>query len=98
MASLTFILPNPEAAARASGEAFQVTVVREELPEGTTNFATAATLTFLREALGCPMTTASSLYARALGGEEGVSWAGAKLRFVEESLGDHSVHGLRVAL
>ena len=34
---------------------------------------------FIREALGCPMTQASELYARVLGGESTVEWGGATL-------------------
>jgi Flp pilus assembly protein TadD len=95
---LMLLLLDPKAAAEKSGDAFGVTVVSETGDHVIANFATAITVTFLREALGCPMTTASALYARALQGEEGVSWAGATLGFAEAELGDDTVHGLFVTL
>ena len=89
------ILLDPERAAAASGEAFEVTVVNDAGGQLTANYATAITVTFLREALGCPMTVASALYARVLKGDE-VSWGGATLGFSQARLGDAEVHGLYV--
>jgi tetratricopeptide (TPR) repeat protein len=82
--SLLLVLTDPDRAARAEDDVFKVTVVAEDGRHAPTNFATAVTLTFLREALGCPMTQASALYARLLGGEgtgTGVEWGGVALAF-----------------
>ena len=92
---LMLILLDPEQAAAESGEAFEVTVVNEHGDQLSANYATAITVTFLREALGCPMTVASSLYARVLRGEE-VTWGGAQLGFAQSRLGEAEVHGLYV--
>ena len=93
---LMLLLLDPERAARASGEAFEVTVVNDKGEQLAADYATAVTVTFLREALGCPMTVASSLYARVLRGDEEVSWGGARLGFAQAQLGDTEVHGLYV--
>lgn len=80
IASLLFALTSPERAARAEDDAFRVTVIGKDGRSDTVDYATAASLTFLREALGCPMTHASTLYARLLAGES-VEWGGATARF-----------------
>src|SRR5262249_33600147 len=64
IASLLLVLTDPDRAARAEDDVFKVTVITEDGRRAPANFATAITLTFLREALGCPMTQASALYAR----------------------------------
>ena len=69
IASLLLVLTDPDRAARAEGDAFKVTVIADDGRRAPASLATAVTLTFLREALGCPMTQASALYARLLGGE-----------------------------
>jgi cytochrome c-type biogenesis protein CcmH/NrfG len=81
LASALLVLIDPERAARAEDDVFRVTVVTNEGRSAPADFATAVTLTFLREALGCPMTQASALYARLLGGEAKVEWGGAVLAF-----------------
>lgn len=91
---LMLILLDPERAASVSGEAFEVTVVNNKGEQHAANYATAITVTFLREALGCPMTRASALYARLLQGAGEVSWGGARLGFAEAQLGAAEVHGL----
>ncbi len=68
--ALTLVLPSPERAARAEDDLFRVTVVDEAGHPKPTDLGTAATLTFLREALGCPMTQAAALYTRLLSGGE----------------------------
>ena len=75
------VLTDPTAAAKRSGEAFKVTVVAEDGRQTAADYATAASLTFLKEAIGCPLTNASALYARLLGGEPSVEWGGASARF-----------------
>jgi tetratricopeptide (TPR) repeat protein len=78
---LTLVLPDPARAAETSGAIFEVTVVSEDGRSRPANFATAATLTFLREALGCPMTRAGELYARLLREPGGFAWGGVQLGF-----------------
>lgn len=96
--ALLLVLPDPARAAKAEDETFRVTVVAEDGTKRAADLGTGATLTFLREALGCPMTTASALYARLLGGEEALEWAGARVEFgsVERERGGGR-HGVRVA-
>ena len=75
--AMTLVLTDPDRAAAEEDDAFRVTAIGDDGATRTTNLATAASITFLREALGCPMTQASALYARLLGGESGVAWGGA---------------------
>ena len=79
--SLALLLVDPDRAARAKDDTFQVTVVGKDGRHEAVDYGTAATLTFLREALGCPMTHASALYAKLLSGDENVEWGGARLSF-----------------
>ena len=78
---LLLVLTDPDRAARAEDDAFKVTVVGRDGHSEPASFGMAVTLTFLREALGCPMTQASELYARLLGGEAAVEWGGAAIAF-----------------
>ncbi|MFO0756307.1 MAG: tetratricopeptide repeat protein [Byssovorax sp.] len=92
---------DPERAAREEDDTFKVTVVGKDGRHEHTNFATALSLTFLREALGCPMTHASALYARLLSGQGSVEWGGARLAFETMSHADRpgqERHGIRVEL
>jgi hypothetical protein len=75
------VLVDPVKAAKKRDDVFRVTVVGTSGRREPANYATAITLTFLREALGAPMTQASALYARLLGGETSVDWSGARLSF-----------------
>jgi len=98
--SLLLVLTDPDRAARAEDDVFKVTVIAEDGRRAPANFATAITLTFLREALGCPMTQASALYARLLGGEASVEWGGAALGFDSVPRPDKPAerrHGVRVS-
>lgn len=95
---LTLVLPDPERAAHASGADFLVEVLSEDGHHVDADYATAATLTFLREALGCPMTKASELYARLLRGEEELLFAGAHLGFEHVELGGDTHHGIAVSI
>ncbi len=100
IASLLLVLTDPDRAGRAEDDVFKVTVVAEDGRHAPVNFATAVTLTFLREALGCPMTQASALYARLLGGEARLEWAGTALGFDSVPRPDRPSerrHGLRVS-
>ena len=100
IASLLLVLTDPDRAARAEDDVFKVTVIADDGRHAPTNFATAVTLTFLREALGCPMTQASTLYARLLGGEGRVEWGAAALSFDSVPRPDKPSerrHGVRVS-
>lgn len=99
--SLHFILLDPERASNEEDDHFKVTIVGKDGKTERASFATAATLTFLREALGCPMTHASELYARLLAGEETVAWGDAALSFGSAPHPDRPSiqrHGIVVAL
>lgn len=96
--SLTLLLTDPERAAETIDEDFKITVVSQRGDHVPANVATAATLTFLREALGCPLTRASELYAKLLETREPVRWAGSLLSLVELGEGEDARHGVRVAL
>ncbi|WP_438004799.1 tetratricopeptide repeat protein [Sorangium sp. So ce321] len=78
--ALHLVLTDPDRAARAEDDVFKVTVISEDGRQTPVNYATGVSLTFLREALGCPMTQASALYASLLQGSPSVGWGGATLR------------------
>jgi tetratricopeptide (TPR) repeat protein len=101
IARLMLVLVDPVKAAKKKDDVFRVTVVGTSGRREPANYATAITLTFLREALGAPMTQASELYARLLGGEKSIEWSGARLAFasVENPAGKgDALHGLSVTL
>src|SRR5262249_31399446 len=75
--SVLLVFTDPARAAAEEDDKFKVTVVSKEGQRQPVNFATAASITFLREALGCPMTHAGEIYARVLAGEPAVEWGGA---------------------
>jgi len=77
--SMTLVLTDPDRAAQEEDDVFRVTAIGDDGKTRTTNLATAASITFLREAVGCPMTQASTLYARLLAGESPLDVAGATL-------------------
>ncbi len=94
--SLMLVLTDPERAAQTRDAALEVTVVSTDGRHVPQNLATAATLTFLREALGCPLTRASELYAQLLRSRDTVRWAGSLLSLAEVGEGDAVRHGLLV--
>jgi len=101
MERLMLVLVDPEKAAKKRDDVFRVTVVGTSGRREPANYATAVTLTFLREALGAPMTQASELYARLLGGEKSIDWSGARLAFasVPNPTGKgEPMHGVSVTL
>ncbi len=98
IASLMVLLTDPDRAASSSDDTFKVTVLSSDGHHVPANFATAATLTFLREALGCPLTRASELYAMLLETREPVRWGSACVSLAEVGEGEHARHGVRVAL
>jgi tetratricopeptide (TPR) repeat protein len=98
---LMLVLVDPRKAAKKRDTVFRVTVVGTSGRREPANYATAITLTFLREALGAPMTQASELYARLLGSEKTIDWSGARLGFCSVSRPDEpdeTMHGLSVSL
>jgi hypothetical protein len=101
IAELTLVLPDPERAAKARDAVYGVTVVGKDGRRGAADFATAVTLTFLREALGVPLTQAGVFYGRLLAGEAAVDFAGARVRFTSrphpKEQGEE-LHGLSCAL
>ena len=62
----SLVIPDPGKAALAKGRLLQVTVLSADGTPTTADFATAATLTFLREVLGLPLTAAATLYRELL--------------------------------
>lgn len=90
--ALHLVLTDPERAARTEDDVFHVTVVAQDGRRVAADYGTALTLTFLREALGCPLTQASAIYARLLAGEAEVEWGGATVGFASVPR-----HGIRVA-
>jgi tetratricopeptide (TPR) repeat protein len=95
--SLFFVLLDPDAANRKRDNAFQVTVVAKDGSREPATYATAASLTFLREAMGMPMTRAAELYGQLLGGAESIEYGGLEARFAETAGGAGPVNGLLVA-
>jgi tetratricopeptide (TPR) repeat protein len=99
--ALTLVLTDPARAARAEDDTFQVTIITNEGRRGVVDYGTAATLTFLREALGCPLTHASELYARLLAERAPIEWGGVRLAFVtspREGRPHDERHGILVSL
>jgi tetratricopeptide (TPR) repeat protein len=78
---LLLVLPDPKRAAAEEDDVFRVTIIAEGGAPRAADYATAVTLTFLREALGCPLTAASELYARLLATQAPVEWGGAVVAF-----------------
>ena len=100
---LMLLITNPARAAREEDDRFGVTVIGADREKRPADFGTGATLTFLRESLGCPMTTASSVYALLLAAPEGgaVEWADISLAFATTTAPDRPEeqrHGLVVRL
>jgi Flp pilus assembly protein TadD len=93
---LTLVLPDPPRAAAAPGTAFDVTVVGKNHASERADYATAATLTFLRETLGCPLTRAGEIYAALLRDQKPVAWAGARIAWTRVTLGERELVGLCV--
>ncbi|MFP6685465.1 MAG: tetratricopeptide repeat protein [Polyangiaceae bacterium] len=63
---LSLIIPDPVKAGLAKGRLLQVTVLSADGTPTLADFGTAITLTFLREAIGLPLTGAAHLYAELL--------------------------------
>jgi tetratricopeptide (TPR) repeat protein len=98
---LFLVLLDPEKAAKKRDDIFQVTVVGQSGRREPVNLATAMTVTFLREALGAPLTQASELYAKLLAERTALTVSGAKLGFSSAPRWDRpgeTMHGLAVWL
>lgn len=94
--SMLFVLTDPDKANRKKDLSFQVTVVAKDGRREPANYATAASLTFLREAMGIPMTQAAELYSRLLAGAERVTYGRLEARFAANETHGGSVNGLLV--
>lgn len=94
--SLMLLLTDPQTAADTIDASFPVTVVSTDGQHVPANLATAATVTFLREALGCPLTRASELYAMLLKSRDDVRWAGSLISLAEVVDGGDARHGVLV--
>jgi tetratricopeptide (TPR) repeat protein len=97
IASLFLVLTDPDVANRKRDPVFQVTVVAKDGRREPASYATAASLTFLREAMGIPMTRAAELYARLLAGEDSIEYGGLEARFAEAEGPSGPLNGLLVA-
>lgn len=98
--AMTLVLTDPSRAAAEEDDVFRVTAIGDDGKARTTNLATAMSLTFVREALGCPMTQASALYGRLLAGEPSVEWGSATLSWKSLPRPDkpsETRHGLSIA-
>jgi len=95
--SLYLVLSDPDAANRKRDASFQVTVVAKDGRREPASYATAATLTYLRESMGVPMTRAAELYARLLAGAEAVEHGGVDARFAAREASTGPLNGLLVS-
>lgn len=99
--AMMLVLTDPAKAARVEDEVFKVTVIGKDGSRKAANYATGASITFVREVLGCPMTHASELYGRLVAGEPSVEWGGAILSFASVPRPDkpsEMKNGIRAAL
>jgi tetratricopeptide (TPR) repeat protein len=97
--ALFLVLTDPAKASKTRDAVFQVTVIANDGRREPASYATAVSLTFLREALGVPMTQVGELYARLLGGEERVEFGGLGAGFTtrQREGGGEPLNGLLVA-
>jgi len=79
--ALMLVLPDPQRASSARDASFGVTVVGQDGRRVPADYATAVSLTFLREALGVPLTQAGLFYQRLLAGESKIEVGFASVRF-----------------
>jgi tetratricopeptide (TPR) repeat protein len=98
ISSLLFVLKDPDAANKKRDTVFQVTVVAKDGRREPASYSTGASLTFLREAMGVPMTRAAELYAGLLAGEASIEYGGLEARFAEEEGPSGPLNGLLVTL
>jgi tetratricopeptide (TPR) repeat protein len=94
--SLLFVLSDPDTANRKRDAFFQVTVVARDGRREPASYATAATLTFLREAMGMPMTRAAELYAELLAGAPSIEHGGLEAKFATTEGPSGTLNGLLV--
>jgi tetratricopeptide (TPR) repeat protein len=96
IASLLFVLLDPDVANRKRDAFFQVTVVAKDGRREPASYATAATLTFLRESMGMPMTRAAELYAELLAGAPSIEHGGLQAKFATTEGPSGTLNGLLV--
>jgi tetratricopeptide (TPR) repeat protein len=96
IATMTLALVDPRTAMSERDDAFDVTVVQKDGKNERADRGTAWMLTFLREALGCPLTRAAGVYARLVNEKRRVSFAAASVAWAEIEIGERSLVGLRV--
>jgi tetratricopeptide (TPR) repeat protein len=95
IASLVLVIRDLDANKRKDN-VFQVTVVAKDGRREPASYATGASLTFLREAMGMPMTQAAELYSQLLAGRERVEYGGLEGLFATVGGPDGEVNGLLV--
>jgi len=97
--SLVLVLRDSDANARRDN-VFHVTVVAKDGRREPATYATGASLTFLREAMGMPMTQAAEMYSRLLSGSKRVEFGGLESRFATisgaDAGADREINGLLV--
>ena len=93
---MTLVLLDPARAAATTDDCFEVRVVAGDGREVSADYATAITLTFLREALGCPLMRASELYRELLANSSAVRWGDVCVEFERLQLLDEQLHGVCV--
>jgi len=80
IAALMLVLTDPDRAAGTPDDTFRVSIVTKDGRHESADYGTAVSLTFLREALGCPLTHASELYAKLLAAPaSALEWGGLSL-------------------
>ena len=84
---LFLVLLDPAKASAKRDAMFQVTVVAKDGRREAATYATAVSLTFLREAMGVPMTQAGELYARLLSDQGTVEFGGLWAKFEARDVG-----------
>jgi tetratricopeptide (TPR) repeat protein len=97
IASLFLVIANPTASDKKRNNAFQVTVVTKDGAREPASYATGASLTFLREAMGMPMSRAAELYSHLLAGSESIEYGGLQARFATAPGSEGTLNGLLVS-
>ncbi|MSP23583.1 MAG: hypothetical protein EXR75_00155 [Myxococcales bacterium] len=91
---VVLVLCDPEHALRVPDDVFGVTVLSRDGASERADLATGASLAFLREVLGCPLTQASAIYAELVASAAPIERSGARLGFQPLSFEGRSHVGL----
>ncbi|MBI4950961.1 MAG: hypothetical protein HY908_02935, partial [Myxococcales bacterium] len=94
------LVPTQPAPAARRDDRFGVVAVSADGRRTPADYATGAAVTFLREALGCPLTRASELYRELCADPRPRRWGGAELGFTSVAHPDdprERWHGLYVS-